>query len=120
MATFEHKRYEADAGTIHPIRLASAFNTITPANTDPTGGINSPIKVKVSKSNRAHGIRPRGVTIARELTITVGSETYSHFLYKFVPILTKAKWDGTDFREGATVVYNGANYVVVGRSAEDY
>lgn len=107
-------KYESDLGSIHLIRLRDV--TVGVGGAEPTGAIDSPIIVKVSKSKREVGIRPRGVTIGLE----VGTAPNTFVRYAFIPILTTAAYTGANFQLGSPITYKGGTWEVVSRSPEDY
>ena len=116
---FEVSKYEANNGTIHPIRLNSKTADVA-GNTAPTGATSSEIYAKISKSNREFGIRPRLVTGVNTTEITQGEETYVFRKRVSIPILTKSVYDGAVFDIGATFEYDGEDYTVQSKTAEDY
>lgn len=116
---FEVTKYEADDGTIHPIRLNTKTTAVS-GNAAPTGATTSSIFAKVSKSNREFGIRPRRVTGVNTVEVTQGEETYTIRKRVTVPILTSAVYDGNAFDIGGTFEYDGDTYTVQSKQAEDY
>jgi hypothetical protein len=114
MAAYTNTKYEADDGSIHAIRLRAA--TAAVAGAAPTGAVDSDIKVKVTKTNREFGIRPRSITISQ--TKGEGEDTFK--IYATIPILTETAFDAAANQLGATVNYNGETWTVVSRNAEDY
>lgn len=113
------KKYESDSGSIHKLRMSTAKAAVA-NNTEPSGSIDSSIRVKVSKSNREYGIRPRGARLYRTVTGGTGDDAVTKTLYAFLPILTAAVYDGNSFAEEATVTYNGSTWKVLSKVAEDY
>lgn len=114
MTTFTNGKYESDSGDIHPIRLDPL--RYAQAGTEPTGNINNDIKVKVSKTDREFGIRPRGVTLARE----IGTAPDTFKKYSFLPILLASEFGNTSFAIGATITIDGVAWEVIAKKAEDY
>lgn len=114
MASFVRTKYEADNATIHALRLSPEKNVI--AGTAPTGGVSSPIKVKVSKSKREFGISPRGVTIAREF----GTNPDVFQKYVFIPVLTQTTFESGAYQLNANLTYDGDVWQIVARNPEDY
>lgn len=106
-------KYEADDGDIKPIRLALA--TISAAGAPPSGAIDDPDFVKVSKSNREFGMRPRGVRLSRNL----GSDEEPNLRYKFLPVLTPTAFGSAGFQVGAEITVGGNQWEVIGRIPED-
>lgn len=107
---FVSTRYQADNGDIHPIRLS--LETAAAAGAAPTGDITSPIRAKVSKTNREFGLRPRGLVLSRD----VGTAPDIVKRYKFLPILTATAFQNPP--GGYTI--NGVAWEVVGKEPEDY
>lgn len=107
-------KYEADSGEIHPIRISAPYYNA--AGTPPSGNITSNIKVKSSKSNREHGIRPRGANLAR----VVGSEPDTFTKNAFLPILLASEFNTGDFIPGGTVTIDSVEWTIVSLKAEDY
>lgn len=106
-------KYEADDGDIKRIRLSS--DTKAAAGAEPAGALTDPDFVKVSKTNREFGMRPRGV----RLKINDGDEDEPNYRYRFLPVLTKTVYDGTGFNPGQTVTIAGEAWEVVARLPED-
>lgn len=114
MAALTLGKYEADSGDIHPIRMATErYNA---AGTPPTGEINNDINVKVSKSDREFGIRPRGVRLVR--TLGTAPDTFKR--YSFLPVLTETAYSGAGFNKGAEVTVDGVAWTVAAKVAEDF
>jgi hypothetical protein len=111
---YTRTKYESDEATIHAIRLSPEKAAL--AGTAPVAAVNSPIKTKISKSNREYGIRPRGVIIAREF----GTAPDTFQKYAFIPKLTEADFGATAAQLNETVTYDGASWTIVSRIAEDY
>jgi hypothetical protein len=111
-------KYESDAGTIHFIRFqAGASGDFT--NTAPTSSVDSPIRAKLSKSNGEYGLRPRRIVVTREVVFTA-PESKTVTISKTIPILTKAIWDGNTTKLTAAIKWQGVDYTVASRQAEDY
>jgi len=113
------KKYESNAGTIHRLRI-SAEKAAVASNTEPSGAIDSPIKVKVSKGNREFGLRPRGVRLYRTVTGGSGNEAVTKVLYSFLPILTATVFESATFADEATVTINSVAWKVLSKVQEDY
>lgn len=97
---FDTYAYTADDGDIKPIRLgnesaeAGSFSAAT--------GLNDRDFVKVSKSNREFGMRPRGVRLRRRGT--------DGLQYRFQPMATQAAYEAAIAAGTVTV---GANTWIV-------
>lgn len=115
MATFVvGAKYEADSGEIHSIRITPEYYAA--AGTPPSGPITSNIKVKISKSNREHGIRPRGANLAR----VVGTEPNTFTKNAFLPVLLASEFNTGDFVPGGTVTIDSVEWTVISLRPEDY
>lgn len=114
MVAKQRKKYESDAGTIHPILLSPDYATA--AGTEPAGAINSPIKVKVTKTNRQFGVKPRGVTLVR----TVGTAPDTFVKRAFLPVLSATGFAGAGFAVGATVNIGTVAWTIASKHNEDY
>lgn len=114
MASQTGSKYESDSTSVHFIRLSAGRLAV--AGTPTTAPVNSPVKVKVSKTNREFGLRPRGVRLSR----TVGTAPDTFKRYSFLPVLTKTAFDGTGFAVGATITIDSIAWTIVGKISEDY
>jgi len=114
MANRTKTKYEANSGSIHPISLTTDY--AAQAGTPPGGAIDSDIKVKVSKTNREHGIRPRGVRLYRQ----IGTPPNAFIRYGFLPVLTETAWNGAGFAPEADITIGSVDWKVLSRQAEDY
>lgn len=107
-------KYQADSGLIHQLTMDA--DRIAVAGTPPTGAVDTNIKATVSKTNRSHGIRPRGVRLGRE----IGTAPDTAVKYAFLPVLTATAFASAAFQLTATITYGGNTWEVVGRLPEDY
>lgn len=107
-------KYEADDSAIHAISMTPDF--AARAGAAPTGAVNSPIRVKISKSNRAYGIRPRGVTLAR----TIGTAPDTFTKTTFLPVLTPTAFASATFALDAKITIGSTEWTVVSKRGEDY
>lgn len=107
-------RYEGDEGDIYAITLSPDY--AAKAGAAPTGTVTSPIKAKVSKSSRAYGIRPRGVTLSR----TVGTAPDTFTKTTFLPVLTPAAFNSATFALDASITIGTTVWTVVAKRPEDY
>jgi len=112
-------KYEADAGTIHVLRM-SAGRIAAAGNAPPAAEINSPIKAKISKSNKEFGLKPRGIRLNRTLTAGSGANIVTSVRYAFLPILTKAIFDGATLAAETTITIGSIVWTIGERVAEDY
>ncbi len=111
-------KYQADSNTVHPIRLKAAPIAL---QGDVSGlTVNSDVKVKISKTNREFGIRPRGVTLYREISATEGGTTVTVVKYTFMPVLTQAAYNAATLNPESSVTYLGNTWKVLERKKEDY
>jgi len=111
-------KYEADNAAIHTINL-SAKKLAVASNTVPTAAVDSTVKVKVSKSNREFGLRPRGVVMYRTVTAGAGANAVTKNKYMFLPILSKTVFDGATFAAETTHTYDGSTWTVLDKKVED-
>lgn len=114
---YVRSRYEADAGTIHPIRVQPETLAMTlggSTNAAPAGTVTSPISARVSGGRRQIGLTARKVTIA-----FVPGDVPAGYLegssYQ-LPWLDPTTFDA--LAAGATGIYLGAAIELVGKSAE--
>lgn len=107
-------KYEARDGKIHLIKLTPAYAAV--AGTVPTADVDSRIKVKVSKGNREHGLRPRGVTLAR----TVGTAPDTFVKYTFLPLRSIADETKAEYQLGKKITIDSVEWEVVAFVPEDY
>lgn len=114
MANRVRTKYQADSDSIHPISLTSDYAAA--AGAAPGGAIDSDIKVKVSKTNREHGIRPRGVRLYR----TIGAPPNAFTRYGFLPVLTETAWSGAGFAPETEITIGANTWKVLARQPEDY
>jgi hypothetical protein len=113
------RKYESDAGSVHVIRL-SPIKAAIDGNTEPDGDVDSPIKVKISKSNREFGIRPRGVRISIERSATEGETTVTRVDRAFIPILSKTVFESDSFAPQSTITYKEEEWKVAEKIGEDF
>lgn len=113
MASRVRTKYESNGGDIHPISLTTDYAAA--AGTAPTGAISNDIQVKVTKTNREFGLRPRGVRLYR----TVGTAPNTFNRYAFLPVLTEAVWEGNTFNPETEKTIGTVTWKVLKRVAED-
>jgi len=114
MAILLTYKYESDDGTVHPIRLNA--DTFSAAGAEPTGGINSNIKAKVSKGNGEFGIRPRRVGLSRVL----GTSPNEYRVYRQLPVLTLTAYISPQFTIGATINIGADAWQIISKQGEDF
>ena len=107
-------RYLADSGQIH-IGVMDA-DRIAIAGSQPVDPATSSIRVKISKSNREYGLRPRGVRLAR----TIGTPPETFVKYSFLPVLNGGDFETPQFGLGATKTYGGNTWEIIGKVNEDF
>jgi len=107
-------KYLADNDSVHKIRMAA--NRIAVAGAPPAGAIDSPVAVKISKSNRQVGIRPRGVRLSRPVNPAATDKIF----YSFLPVLTPTALDTPAFAIDATITIGGVQWKVLSKVNEDY
>lgn len=111
---FTNAKYELNSGDVAAIRLSDA--DLGSAGSAPTGSQNLPFFVKVSKTNREFGVRPRGVRLVR----SVGTPPNDFKKTKFLPVLTASAWGGTGFDIGDTITISTVEWKVAAKIDEDY
>ena len=114
MASQVKVKYEDDNGTIYSLRMSPDF--AAQAGTEPTGGVSTDVKPKISKTNREHGIRPRGVRLGR--TIGTAPDTFTR--YTFLPVLTQTEFNSAAYAIGATITIGTTAWEVVSKQGEDF
>ena len=107
-------KYQSNDDTIHVISLTPDYAAV--AGTPPGGAVDSDIKVKVTKTNREHGIRPRGVRLYR----FIGDPPEQAIRYGFLPVLTETAWEGAGFAPETTITIGSNTWKVLARQPEDY
>jgi hypothetical protein len=89
---------------------------IAVAGAAPGGAVDSPIKVKISKSNREFGIRPRGVQLRRPVNPGATDKIFRSFL----PVLTETSFNSATFALDAQITISGTAWKIIGKVQEDY
>jgi len=110
---FTTTKYESDNGLIYAIRLQDARASL--AGTAPTGTVDANSTVKVSKSTREFGIRPRGVRLQRVL----GTAPNTFKKTTFLPVLTPTAFAEATFDVGATITISTVAWTVLRKQEED-
>jgi hypothetical protein len=90
--------------------------TAAAAGTPPSGEVTQNVKIKVTKSSREFGIKPRGVALSR----TLGTAPDTFTKQAFLPVLTPAAFATPAFAIGSSITIGGVVWTVVGRRAEDF
>lgn len=106
-------KYEANNGTIHPVRIQP--ETIIPdVNPAPEAAVGAgTLLAKVNKGIREYGLGCRGVYVKWTGAAAEGYVDYG--IYR-IPILTRTAYDGLQI--GSKFNYQGAEVEVIGLSAE--
>jgi len=99
-------KYEADAGTIHRIKVDSTRTSVI--GTPPTGAIDSRVSAMQSRAKGEYGLKPRGVMLSR----TVGTAPNSFKKFTFLPVLTETAFGGSTFNIGETITINSVAWTV--------
>jgi len=113
------KKYQSDIGTIHRIRLGKD-NAAVASNTEPAEAVDSNIRVKISKSNREFGLRPRSVSLTLVQTAKEGEVELTVTKRARLPILTQEVYDGEVFAIGATVTIGENVWTISNKNPEDF
>lgn len=114
MVAFQDVKYETNEGDISLMRLLPDRASV--AGTEPTNDANTSLRVKVSKSDREFGIRPRGVRLSR----IVGTAPDTFRRYSFLPVTTPTAFATAAFQLGATITIGDTDWTVSARIEEDY
>jgi hypothetical protein len=113
MAVKVATKYEDDDLTVHRIVLSSAYSAV--AGTAPTGAVTAKGTVKVTKSSREYGVRPRGVRLSR----VIGTAPDQFKKYTFLPVLTVTGFAGSGFSPGSTITIGSTAWTVAKKIGED-
>jgi len=107
---FVRSYYETESGDIMRIRLHE--DTVQFAGAAPAAPANASKLpyVKITKTNREHGVRPRGAVYANEEETDSGRKAIA---YRFIPLLTPAA------SAPNTVTIDGDVYNLVSEKGED-
>jgi len=111
-------RYEDEKGLIHVINLSQKKIDVL-NNLEPNAAVNSPVLVKVSKSNRSYGIRPRQAIIYREVDLAAPAVGKKVITSK-IPLLQKATASAAAWAVDTDVDYDGETWKVRAVMPEDY
>lgn len=114
MVAFVDTKYESDSGDIYPIRLSPKIAAV--AGTAPSGETNRDISVKVSRSVREYGGKPRRVRAAR----TIGTAPDTARKYITIPVLRATDFVSATFANRATITVDGEDYTIVSQTEEDF
>ena len=114
MASQVKVKYEDDNGDIYLMRMSPDF--AAEAGNEPAGGVTTDVKPKISKTNREHGIRPRGVRLAR--TLGTAPDTFTR--YTFLPVLTQVQFLSPAYALGASITIGTTAWTVVSKQGEDF
>lgn len=113
MALRTTTKYEDGDGNIRRIVLSADY--AAQAGTAPTGAIDVAGTVKVTKSTRSYGIKPRGVRLSR----VIGTAPNQFKKYTFLPVLTPTAFDGATYDVGATITIGSTAWTVAKKIGED-
>lgn len=114
---FQLFRYQRNDGEIHPIRLQPETEALVIEGIDndqPAGAATRQTLASVSKSNTAHGLRPRKINVKFTGTPPTGYKADQTYC---LPALQPAIWNAAV--TGATGTYLGVAVEVVSRGAEN-
>jgi hypothetical protein len=109
---FVNTNYETNDGTIMRIRMDE--DTLSAAGAAASGPAQLGAFVKISKTDREFGVRPRCIVLKR--TVGTGDDSFSK--YRRVPVLTQADYDGRV--ENSTVTVGGQTWTIGSKLPEDY
>ena len=101
-------KYSDNTGIIYPMRLSTARKAA--AGTEPSGAITGFFEVKVSRSSKGFGLKPRGVKLSRPVAPAATDKIY----YSFLPLRSETNASDPKYAKGATVAIGGVNWLVTG------
>lgn len=112
---FVLSKYEADSGTIYPIRVQpeTLAATIGSANAAPAGVTDAEVFARTGGGNRRYSIKARAVSV--RFTGAVPDDYAPNQLLR-IPILTQSVYDGITVGDSGT--YLGSAVQVVGKLRE--
>ena len=113
MALRTTTKYQDNDDNVRRIVLSADY--AAQAGTPPTGAIDVSGTVKVSKSTRAYGIKPRGVRLSR----IIGTSPNQFKKYAFLPVLTQTAFDSSTYDVGATITIGSVAWTVAKKIGED-
>lgn len=109
-ASYENTTYASDGGAVFKIRLSTDKYA---ALTVDTGGASTvDAYVKISKSKREFGLRPRGLLLSR----VIGTAPNTFKKYDFLPMLTAAAMAGETV--GETIQIGSITWTIADKVAE--
>lgn len=108
---FQTIGYESDDGKIYNLKISQEKVAAAGGS---AGATTSDMYVKLSKTDREFGKRPRFVTLSQSETTTSGRtlKTYSR-----LPVTTQAAWAAMS--NGQDITIDGETYEVSGKEPED-
>lgn len=112
MAKTVQTTYAADGGAVFKIRIGQ--DTYTALTTKSGGTVTQNSYVKISKTNREFGLRPRLAVLSRQ----VGTGADAVVKYKRVPALTADDFAG-QLKIGGTITIGTTVWTVTDNLAED-
>lgn len=99
--------YTGEDNEVYRLRLDE--DTAAAGSFSSQTGFTTNVKAKVSKTNREHGIRPRGVRLSRVTEATVG---------RFLPVASNSAAES--LLSAGTVTIGSETWTVTSAVAEDY
>lgn len=113
--SFVLTRYEADSGTVYPIRVQpeTLSANIGGANAAPAGTADADVFARTGGGNRRYALKARSVSVKFTGALPTG---YAAGQTLRIPILTPALWNSITV--GDTGTYLGSDIQVVGRLRE--
>lgn len=108
-------KYESNDGGIYPIRVQNETTAanVGAVNAQPAAAIDQEISARVGGSKRGYGMKARTVTLR---WTGAAPDGYAPNSVVTIPVLTPAVWNA--IKKGQTATYQGADAVVVFKSAE--
>lgn len=113
---FSVSKYEADDGTIYPIKIQPETLTanLGAVNAAPSGAATGKVLAKARKNRRAYGV---GARTARVKFTAAVPDGYSPNQILTIPVLTPTVYNGIT-ANATTGTYLGSPVLIVGKSSE--
>jgi len=116
MASLVITKYKTDGDLVTTIKCLAAVKAVT-GNDEPAGTVNSQLLPKISKGNKAYGIRPRFLRLSR--TAQVGTDPTDLKTYR-TKLIILDKDNFASFSKGSSVTFKGNTWTITEKVLEDY
>ena len=126
MATFSTRKYRTDNDSIFFTKIEDLAGVATVTGTEPTGDATEDMTVRISRTARESGVRPRHVVLKRAIgTNTTDPDpeiagralVNSGATYRRLAVLTSAHF--ATLERGQSVTIEGTAYEIVSKQSED-